>query len=95
LEALGLPVERRKLGEMKPGHEGKGMLAQWLRTNTAVGNRWIAERLKMGHERGVARITGRVLNSKQQKQKYEKLAKMLQYADLNPTRPLSYCDVVR
>lgn len=81
LEFLGLPVKRSELGELKPGHEGKAMMARWLRENTAVGNRWIAQKLEMGHDRGVARITGRVLRTGKQRKAYEELNKMLQNAD--------------
>ncbi len=81
LEVLGLPAKRKELAQFKPGHEGKGMLARWLRANTIVGNRWIAERLEMGHERGVSRITGQVLSTKSRRQAYEKLDTMLKNAD--------------
>lgn len=81
LKALELPTAKRELAALKPGHASKALLAKWLRAHTTVSNRWIAERLEMGSERGIARITKHVLSSKSQEKAYQKLVRTLQNED--------------
>ncbi len=53
LKCLGLA--EGELNELARNDERKAALAGWLRTRTIMGNRWIGERLKMGHEMNVSR----------------------------------------
>ena len=42
----------------------KQVMAWWLRSRTVVGRRWIAERLRMGHDSRVAWAVGAVRKAK-------------------------------
>ena len=52
----GLPLESAKLAELRKGDPRKVLVAALLRKCTSVGNRWLAQRLAMGHTAGVSRL---------------------------------------
>jgi hypothetical protein len=56
LATLGVSSERKDLEGIRKGDLAKVLVAALLRTRTAVGNCWIAERLSMGHPRSVSRL---------------------------------------
>ena len=47
--ALGMPTDRSELMLMKKGDRNKVICAAIARSNTAVANDWLSERLAMGH----------------------------------------------
>lgn len=53
--ALGLPSAASGLAALRKTDPRKVRLAILLRTHTAVGNRWVAEKLAMGHPGTVSR----------------------------------------
>ena len=67
--------------QTKVGDERKALVAHLLRERTAVGSRWIAQRLGMGHAGGIGRIAGRVPQDAKLRKAYEKLTKMLKCED--------------
>ncbi len=56
-----------KLLSLGPGTPEKAVLAWWLRRNTAVPLRWVAERLQMGHYTRVSQAVSRVSRGKGRK----------------------------
>ena len=58
LEALG--VEEAELLGARKGDWRKRLIGQRVRADTSVSLRWLAERLKMGSEGHLSRITGSV-----------------------------------
>jgi len=60
LEALGLPREPTSLAGRGRFRDEKALVAWWVRRRTSVSNRWLGERLAMGHPGSVSREVGRV-----------------------------------
>jgi putative transposase len=58
LDMAGLPPESAKLAELRKGDPRKVLVAVLLRKHTSVGNRWLADRLAMGHTAGISRLLG-------------------------------------
>jgi hypothetical protein len=77
LGRLGMPMETAALAGLRKGDPRKVLVAALVRKNTAVGNRWLAERLAMGHTAGVSRLLGGCLKDKANLRKLAELEKML------------------
>ena len=74
--ALGLPPSREELMLLKKGDRRKVICAAIVRSRTAVGNDWLAERLAMGHPSYVSTLVQRIRrNEKEQKtlKKYDSI----------------------
>lgn len=56
LEKVALPIETEKLSLLRKGDERKILIAIVVRKHTSASNRWLAERLAMGHPAGVSRL---------------------------------------
>jgi REP element-mobilizing transposase RayT len=78
LEILGLPTDSVMLANLRKGDPKKILVAAIIRKHTSVGNRWLADRLVMGHTAGVSRLLGSLLGDKENLKKMSKLEKMLQ-----------------
>jgi hypothetical protein len=74
---VGISSECKDLEEMRKGDEGKVMIAALLRNKTAVGNGWIAERLRMGHAGSVSRLVVGEAKDVKHGCKLKKLTKLL------------------
>lgn len=77
IEMTGLPPEPAKLAELRKGDPRKVLVAVLLRKHTSVGNRWLADRLVMGHTAGVSRLLGTFLLDKYNTKALSKMEKML------------------
>ncbi len=77
LRAVGLPVGVEGLSELRKGDGGKVLVAALLRKRTAVGNRWLAERLAMGHTSAVSRLVSAFLKDGGSQKRLIELEKML------------------
>ena len=77
LLALKLPFDSAGLLALPKGHEGKVLVAVLLRERTPVGNRWISQRLSMGHVGSVSRLIGTFRRAKREMKKVRDLEKML------------------
>ncbi|MDE0837078.1 MAG: hypothetical protein OSA84_12080 [Akkermansiaceae bacterium] len=79
-------IARRTLSNLRgkcsnatdPGDTGKVLVAVLLRERTAVGNRWVAQRLAMGHTGSVSRLVGAFGKKKEELTKLRELEEMLQ-----------------
>jgi putative transposase len=60
LKALELPLEAAELSGRGRFRDGKALAAWWVRGRTVVSNRWLGERLAMGHPGSVSREMGRI-----------------------------------
>ena len=78
LAALGISSAQRDLEGMRKGDEAKVMIAALLRSTTAVGNGWIAERLSMGHPGSVSRLVVGAGKDAKHDSKLKKLKKLLE-----------------
>jgi putative transposase len=58
LEAQGVDPDRKSLKELRKGDPRKVLVAVLLRERTSVSNRWIVERLAMGHPNALSRLMG-------------------------------------
>ena len=56
LDVVELPMEREKLAKLCKGDLRKVIVAVVVRERTPVTNRWLAERLAMGHTGAVSRL---------------------------------------
>ena len=56
LQVAGLPPEKASLAELRKGDPRKVLVAAFIRKHTSMGNRWLAQRLAMGHTAGVSRL---------------------------------------
>ena len=77
LRELGLPLEASHLAGRGTWVEEKAWIAALIRKRTGVKNRWVAERLGMGHEGNVTRAIRRVNGDHVRKSKLAKLEAML------------------
>ena len=66
------------LADLRKGDNRKVLVAVLLRRNTSVGNRWLADRLAMGHTAGVSRLVCGFEGDRNNMEKLEKLEKLLQ-----------------
>lgn len=78
LNIVGLPADAANLAKMRKGDCRKVLVAVLLRKNTSVGNRWLADRLAMGHTAGVSRLVSSFLKNRGNQRKLKELEKMLQ-----------------
>ncbi|MBG7607824.1 MAG: hypothetical protein IZT59_07360, partial [Verrucomicrobia bacterium] len=78
LAAVGLPSAAKSLSKLRKGDTGKVLVAVLLRERTAVGNRWVAQRLAMGHTGSVSRLVGAFGKNKEELTKLRELEEMLQ-----------------
>lgn len=58
LEAQGVDPDQKSLKELRKGDPRKVLVAVLLRERTSVSNRWIVERLAMGHPNALSRLMG-------------------------------------
>jgi putative transposase len=77
LQELGLPTGKRELSELRKGDKGKVLVAALLRKRTSVGNRWLTERLAMGHISALSRLLGEFGQDAGNVRRLVKLEKML------------------
>jgi hypothetical protein len=77
LSALELPPDTGSLSELRKGDGGKILVAALLRKHTSAGNRWLAQRLAMGHTGSVSRLMGAFGKNKANRKKLSELEKML------------------
>jgi putative transposase len=78
LAAVGLPSATKGLSKLRKGDAGKVLVAALLRELTAVGNRWVAQRLAMGHTGSVSRLVGAFGKEKKNLRKLRDLEELLQ-----------------
>ena len=74
---LGMPLETVALAKLRKGDPRKVLVAALVRKNTSVSNRWLADRLAMGHTAGVSRLLGQFRNDKESLRKLANLDEML------------------
>jgi hypothetical protein len=77
LAATGLPPDTGSLSELRKGDGSKILVAALLRKHTSAGNRWLAQRLAMGHTGSVSRLMGAFGKNKVNRKKLSELEKML------------------
>ena len=65
------------LEKLRKGDPRKVLVAALVRKNTSVGNRWLAERLAMGHTASVSRHVSGFLKVRKNQKKLEELEIML------------------
>jgi len=78
LKILGLPLDQAALSKLGKGDWRKVLVAVLLRERTAVGNRWVTERLAMGHTGGVSRLIGGFRRDKKMMKHLKEVDEMLQ-----------------
>ena len=78
LQALGLPRGVDELSKLRKGDKGKVLVAALLRKRTSVGNRWLSERLVMGHISALSRLLGAFQQDTGNARRLKKLEKMSQ-----------------
>ena len=76
-ELLELSADPADLSALRKGEERKVVIAVLLRKRTSVGNRWIADRLVMGHTGALSRLLGGFRKSQKKMKSFEELEKML------------------
>jgi hypothetical protein len=76
-EILKMPPDRAGLSALRKGDNRKVMLAVLIRERTSVGNRWIADRLAMGHTGALSRLLGTFRKSTANMESLDELVKML------------------
>lgn len=77
LMELGLPSEREGLIGRGVYRDEKALIAWLVRKRTSASNRWLAERLVMGHPTSVSRASGRVRREEALAKRAKKLEKVL------------------
>lgn len=78
LAAVRLPQGTGSLSELRKGDGGKILVAALLRKHTSAGNRWLAQRLAMGHTGRVSRLVVDTFGkNKANRGKLSELEKML------------------
>ena len=80
LEALDLPTDPNELTKLKKGDVNKVLVAVLLKNRTSVGNRWLSERLAMGH---VAAMSRHVTAFKQDADKVRRLGELEEMLNRN------------
>ena len=78
---LGLCDDGGNLLPARKGDPRKVALATFVRSRTAVGNEWIANRLEMGHNRSVSRLIRQGTDHKEVRKCLHKLEQMLPCED--------------
>jgi len=77
LSAVGLPPDTGAHSGLPKGHGGKILVAALLRKHTSAGNRWLAQRLAMGHTGSVSRLVRASGKDMANLEKLRELEKML------------------
>ena len=77
LAALGVSSETKDLEGMRKGDRAKVLIAALLRKRTAIGNKWIAERLSMEHPGSVSRLVVTASKDAKHESELKKLIKLL------------------
>jgi hypothetical protein len=72
-----MPSERDELTGRGVYRDEKALIAWLVRKRTSASNRWIAERLAMGHPTSVSRASGRVRREEGLAKRAKKLEKAL------------------
>ncbi|MGD9420644.1 MAG: transposase [Verrucomicrobiota bacterium JB025] len=78
LHALGVPTDAAALAGKGKWVEETALVAVLIRKRTGVRNRWVAERLAMGHEGNVTRAIRKVDESRERKAKLMELEAIVQ-----------------
>lgn len=81
LAKLGVPSDTGKLAGRGRWLDEKALVASLARKHTAAGNRWVAQRLGMGHESSVSRAVRRVREHSALRKQAGKLERMLHFKD--------------
>lgn len=77
LGELEMPLDRSALEGRGVYRDEKALIAWWVRKRTSASNRWVAERLAMGHPTSVSRASGRVRREAALAARAKKLEKAL------------------
>jgi len=77
LGLLGMPVEPEALAGLRKGDPRKVLVAVIVRKNTSVSNRWLTDRLAMGHAAALSRLLGECRKDKESMRKLAELEEML------------------
>jgi hypothetical protein len=67
-----------ELSKLRKGDKGKVLVAALIRKRTSVGNRWLSERLAMGHISALSRLLGAFQQDTGNARRLKKLEKMSQ-----------------
>lgn len=81
LAALGLPQDSAVLTGRGRFRDEKALVAWWAKSRTSVSNRWLGERLAMGHPGSVSREIGRVKREPNLAKQAKKLERVLKCED--------------
>jgi hypothetical protein len=65
------------LSGLRKGDPGKVLVAAIVRKNTSVSNRWLTDRLVMGHAAGLSRLLGECRKDKKSMRKLVEIEEML------------------
>jgi len=76
-ELWGMQSDPTSLEKLLKGDSRKVLVAVLVRKNTSVGNRWLAERLAMGHTAGVSRHVSGFLKDRENQKNLEELEMVL------------------
>ena len=71
------PCGTADLSGLRKGDWRKVLVAVLLRERTSVSNRWLAERLVMGHTGALSRLIGSFYKDENHMRKLNKITKML------------------
>ena len=77
LGLLRMPMEPEALSGLRKGDPGKVLVAAIVRKNTSVSNRWLTDRLVMGHAAGLSRLLGECRKDKESMRKLVEIEEML------------------
>lgn len=77
LGLLGMPMETEALSGLLKGDPRKVLVAVIVRKHTSASNRWLADRLAMGHTAGVSRLLSKCRYDKESLRKLAELEEML------------------
>ena len=77
LEAQSISADEWSLQELRKGDPRKVLVAVLLRGRTSVSNRWLVERLAMGHPSALSRLMGDFRKTPQNLEKLKDIEQML------------------
>jgi putative transposase len=77
LGLLGMPMKSETLAGLRKGDSRKVLVAALIRKNTTVSNRWLTDRLVMGHAAGLSRLLGECRKDKESMRKLAEIEEML------------------
>ncbi len=77
LDAQNLPPDEKSLLKLRKGDPHKVLVAVLLRKHTSVSNRWLVERLAMGHPSALSRLMGDFRKKPENLKALRRIEKML------------------